>query len=93
MVGSTHEAMHRLFQHDPGVFARAFRTLELPFDTPAEVAVLTNDLTEIRPLEHRVDTLLRITSVHDDPFLLLVEAQGRQDPETEDTGRCPARTG
>lgn len=81
MVGSTHEAMHRLFQHDPGVFARAFRALELPFDDPAEVAVLTNDLTEIRPLERRVDTLLQITTVSGDPFLLLVEAQGRQDPD------------
>ncbi|MEU4836987.1 hypothetical protein [Nocardia testacea] len=79
MVGSAHEAMHRLFQHDPGVFARAFRALELPFGDPSEVAVLTNDLTEIHPLERRVDTLLRITPVVGAPFLLLVEAQSRKD--------------
>lgn len=81
MVGSAHEAMHRLVQDNPGVFARAFRVLGLPFDDPAEVAVLTNDLTEIRPLERRVDTLLRITTVREGPFLLLVEAQNKPDSD------------
>lgn len=81
MAGSPHEVMHRLFQHDPGVFARAFRALGLPFDDPAEVAVFTNDLTEIRPLERQVDTLLRITTVRDGAFLLLVEAQNKKDDD------------
>ncbi|NUP27787.1 MAG: hypothetical protein HOQ44_14025, partial [Nocardia sp.] len=81
MVGSPHEVMHRLFQHDPGIFARAFRALGLPFGDPEEVAVFTNDLTEIRPLERQVDTLLRITTVHDGAFLLLVEAQNKKDDD------------
>ena len=79
MVSASHEAMHRLFQHAPGVFARAFRVLGLPFGDPAEVAVVTNDLVEIRPLERQVDTLLRITPVEGEVFLLLVEAQRRKD--------------
>lgn len=81
MVGSPHEAMHRLIQDNPGVFARVFRALGLPFGDPAEVAVLTNDLTEIRPLERRVDTLLRITTMREGSFLLLVEAQNKKDPD------------
>ncbi|MGH8968023.1 MAG: hypothetical protein ACRDXB_22240, partial [Actinomycetes bacterium] len=43
--------------------------------------VFTNDLTEIHPLERRVDTLLQITTVREGPFLLLVEAQNKQDPD------------
>ncbi|MEV6279427.1 hypothetical protein [Nocardia sp. NPDC051832] len=77
MVSPQHEAMHRLFQHDPGTFARAFRTLGLPFPDPHEVALLSTDLTEPAPIERRADTILRIGSSHG-PFLLLVEAQRRQ---------------
>lgn len=80
MVGSQHEAMHRIFQHDPGMFARAFRALHVPLEDPLEVALLPTDLTEVRPLERRVDTLLRITTAAG-RFLLLVEAQGEDDPD------------
>lgn len=80
MVGSQHEALHRIFQHDPGMFARAFRELKVPLGVPSEVALLPTDLTEIRPLERRVDTLLRFTTSAG-RFLLLVEAQGECDPD------------
>ncbi|CAM4528947.1 hypothetical protein NONI108955_44845 [Nocardia ninae] len=79
MVGSQHEAMHRIFQHDPKMFARAFRALDVPLDDPTEVVLLPTDLTEVRPLERRVDTLLRFTTATGQ-FLLLVEAQGEDDP-------------
>ncbi|MEC3915615.1 hypothetical protein [Nocardia sp. CDC160] len=78
MVSARHEAMHRIFQHDPAMFARAFRALALPFPDPTEVTVLTTDLTEHRPLERRVDTLLRIATGQGE-FLLIVEAQGHSD--------------
>ncbi|WP_369633544.1 hypothetical protein [Nocardia sp. JMUB6875] len=78
MVSSKHEAMHRLFQSHPEVFERAFTALNLPFPKPLSVALLPNDLTEIEPLERRVDTLLRVDT-DEGPFLLLVEAQGRDD--------------
>lgn len=84
MVGSRHEAMHRIFQHDPGVFARAFHELKLPFATPERVELLPTDLTEIRPVERRVDTLLRITT-EEGPFLLIVEAQTSKDPGKADS--------
>ncbi|MFI6040742.1 hypothetical protein ACIA8C_03845 [Nocardia sp. NPDC051321] len=80
MVGSQHEALHRIFQHDPGMFARTFRELKVPLGVPSEVALLPTDLTEIRPLERRVDTLLRFTTSAG-RFLLLVEAQGECDPD------------
>ncbi|MGV9925882.1 hypothetical protein [Nocardia rhamnosiphila] len=84
MVGSRHEAMHRIFQHDPGVFARAFHELKLPFATPERVELLPTDLTEIRPVERRVDTLLRVTT-EEGPFLLIVEAQTSKDPGKADS--------
>ncbi|WP_069166371.1 hypothetical protein [Nocardia altamirensis] len=78
MVSSQHEAMHRLFQHDPGTFARAFRALHLPFPDPTEVILLSTDLTEPTPVERRADTVLRIETATG-PFLLLVEAQSKED--------------
>jgi hypothetical protein len=80
MVSSSHEAMHRIFQEDPGVFARTFRALGIPFDEPVSASLLPTDLTENRPLERRVDTLLRLDGeTSGSSFLLAVEAQGRKD--------------
>ncbi|MEV0260882.1 hypothetical protein AB0I49_05980 [Streptomyces sp. NPDC050617] len=79
MVSSSHEAMHRIFQEDPGIFARTFRALGIPFGDPVAVSLLPTDLTETKPLERRVDTLLRFDTAEDDGFLLAVEAQGKKD--------------
>ncbi|WP_308292523.1 hypothetical protein [Streptantibioticus ferralitis] len=51
----------------------------MPVAEKAAVEVVTPDVTEIRPLERRVDTVLRIQSPEDD-FVLAIEAQGRRDP-------------
>uniref|UniRef100_A0AAU3GS57 Rpn family recombination-promoting nuclease/putative transposase n=1 Tax=Streptomyces sp. NBC_01401 TaxID=2903854 RepID=A0AAU3GS57_9ACTN len=80
MVNSSHEAMHRIFQEDPGIFTRTFRTLGIPFPDTTEVSVLTTDLTETQPLERRLDTLLQVGTVDGRSYLLAVEAQGRKDP-------------
>jgi hypothetical protein len=79
MVSSSHEAMHRIFQEDPGIFARTFRALGLTFPDPVTVSLMPTDLTEIRPLERRLDTLLRIDSAWGGSHLLAVEAQGKKD--------------
>ncbi len=84
MVSSNHEAMHRLFQHDPGVFARATRALGLSFPDPISVEILTTDATEIKPLERRIDTVLRITT-SEGAYVLPIEAQGRKDQDKEST--------
>ncbi|MET7292269.1 hypothetical protein ABZS79_09000 [Streptomyces griseoloalbus] len=83
MVSSSHEALHRIFQQDPGLFARAARNLGVAFPPPISSTELSTDLTETQPLERRVDTLLRMDT-EDGSFLLAVESQGEPD------GRKPA---
>ncbi|WP_172607755.1 hypothetical protein [Streptomyces spongiicola] len=81
MVSSSHEAMHRIFQDHPGLFSGVSEVLGVDFAPPTSVTVLPTDLTETRPLERRVDTLLRLETEEDEPILLAVEAQGRRDPD------------
>ncbi|MFF2942356.1 hypothetical protein ACFVSQ_21165 [Streptomyces niveus] len=81
MVSSPHEAMHRIFQEYPGLFSRVSEVLGVAFSTPTSVAVLPTDLTESRPVERRVDTLLRLDTEHEEPLLLAVESQGKKDPD------------
>lgn len=78
MVNSPHEVMHRIFQEYPGLCAGVSKVLGLPFVPPRRVTVLPTDLTEIQPVERRVDTLLRFEG--DETFLLAVEAQSAKDP-------------
>jgi hypothetical protein len=60
MVSSPHEGMHRVFQKDPALLTRACQqVLHIPFPEPRDFAVMNADLTEIQPVERRVDTLLR----------------------------------
>lgn len=60
MVGSSHEALHRIFQKDPAVLTKALqRVLHVPFPEPREIVAMNVDLTEIEPVERRVDTLMR----------------------------------
>ncbi|NGO49190.1 hypothetical protein [Streptomyces ureilyticus] len=78
MIGSSHEALHRIFQKDPGLLTRACqRLLHIPFPEPREIAVLNADLTEIQPIERRVDTLLRVDT-DDGDYLLVIESQGKK---------------
>jgi hypothetical protein len=77
MVSASHEAMHRIFQEYPGLFAGVSKVLGLPSIQPSSVTVLPTDLTEVQPIERRVDTLLRFDG--DDPILLAVEAQSAKD--------------
>ncbi|MFG3495430.1 hypothetical protein [Streptomyces sp. NPDC047928] len=79
MVSSPHEAMHRIFQEYPKLFFGVSKVLGVAFAQPASIVVLPTDLTETRPVERRVDTLLRFETDDDGPFLLAVEAQGKRD--------------
>ncbi|GHI07866.1 hypothetical protein Scel_61870 [Streptomyces cellostaticus] len=79
MVGSSHEALHRIFQKDPALLTRALqKVLDVPFPEPREIAALNVDLTEIEPVERRVDTLLR-AETDEGTYLLVVESQGKVD--------------
>ncbi|MEU1491490.1 hypothetical protein ABZ456_14685 [Streptomyces sp. NPDC005776] len=79
MVSSPHEAMHRIFQEHPGLFSRVSELLGITISPPVSVTVMPTDLTENRPVERRVDTLLRLDTENDEPFLLAIEAQGKKD--------------
>ena len=79
MVSSSHEALHRIFQKDPALLTRALQSvLHIPFPEPREFAAMNVDLTEIEPVEKRVDTLLR-AETDDGAYLLVVESQGKPD--------------
>ncbi|MGQ7749825.1 hypothetical protein ACUN29_15210 [Streptomyces sp. WC2508] len=80
MVSSPHEAMHRIFQEYPGLFSRVSEVLGVDIPPPTSATALPTDLTEARPVERRVDTLLRIETEHDGSFVLAIEAQGKKDP-------------
>ncbi len=79
MVSPPHEAMHRIFQHDPGLFSRVSRYLGVDIPRPVTAAALPTDLTEASPVERRVDTLLRFDTAEQGAFLLAIEAQGKRD--------------
>jgi hypothetical protein len=79
MVTARHEAMHRIFQEDPGVFARAFKALGIPFPTPIAASVLSPDATERKPIERRIDSVIRFETDDSGPYLLAVEAQCQGD--------------
>ncbi|MFD3929502.1 hypothetical protein [Streptomyces sp. NPDC058614] len=81
MVSPPHEAMHRIFQEYPRLFTGVAEALDLEFTPPSSVTILPTDLTETRPVERRVDTLLRFDSDGDDSFLLAIEAQGKKVPD------------
>jgi hypothetical protein len=72
--------MHRVFQEDPGLFSRACnKLLGIDMPTPAAISIMSPDLTEIRPLERRADTVLRIDMADGCGYLLVIEAQGKKD--------------
>jgi hypothetical protein len=80
MVTSHHESLHRLFRDHPGAIQKVFHASGFTsFPEAAHVRLLPNDLTEIRPLERRVDTAMEIESVDGSAFILAVESQGRVD--------------
>ncbi|WP_225096389.1 hypothetical protein [Streptomyces sp. CoH27] len=79
MVSSSHEALHQIFQKDPTLLTKALqKVLHVPFPEPREFAALNVDLTEIEPVERRVDTLLR-AETDEGTYLLVVESQGKVD--------------
>jgi len=81
MVTSTHEASHRIFQEHPEVLTPVFEALGLPPPRKAVISALTPDATEIRPLERRVDSVLKVEPSEGDGFLVAIEAQTKRAPD------------
>lgn len=79
MVTSRHETAHRIFQERPELLGPIFEILGVPPPRNAVVEELPTDATETRPLERRVDSVLRVKPSDSETFLLAIEAQGRRD--------------
>jgi hypothetical protein len=77
MVSSAHEAIHQIFREDPGLFARALPKAGIALPEPTTIQLLDTDLTEIKPMARRVDTLMRVDTTDSGSYLLAVEAQGK----------------
>jgi hypothetical protein len=71
--------MHRIVRDHPEVVGGAFRTLGLDFPETVSTSVLHTDLTEIKPLERRADTVLHVEATGGAAFLLVIEAQRKPD--------------
>lgn len=67
--------MHRIFHHDSEMLGKTFHALGLSLPTPDTVSVISGDVTEFRPMERRIDTLLRCETADGEAYLVLVEAQ------------------
>jgi hypothetical protein len=83
MVTPQHEASHRIFQGGPELMSSVFGVLGMPLSKKTVVEVLSPDVTEIRPVERRIDSLLRVSQGEDgkDTFMLAIEAQMRPDKD------------
>ncbi|WOX11078.1 hypothetical protein [Streptomyces sp. N50] len=81
MVTSTHEATHRLFQEHPEALTLVFESLGIPPPTKSDFGSISPDATEIRPMERRVDTVLKFEPAMGESFLLAIESQTKKDPD------------
>lgn len=81
MVTATHEASHRLFQEHPEALIPVFEALGLPPPVKTDFHELSPDVTEIRPVERRADTVLMFEPDMGEHFVLAVEAQTKKDPD------------
>ncbi|MFI0239732.1 hypothetical protein [Streptomyces sp. NPDC016845] len=79
MVSSPHETMHHFFRKETAMMVRNFQRLfHVPFPEARDIAVLNTDLTEVTPVERRVDTLMRVDT-DEGNYLFAYESQGKRD--------------
>jgi hypothetical protein len=81
MVTSTHEVSHRIFAKHPEALAPLYEALGVPPPTKSDIREITPDATEIRPLERRVDTVLKVEPPEGEHYLLAIEAQTKRAPD------------
>ncbi|CAL9502766.1 hypothetical protein SUDANB140_03480 [Streptomyces sp. enrichment culture] len=73
------ESLHRLFRHDPGLFARVAPLLGIAIPDISNATVLFSGTGNRGSLACRGNTLLQLETAGQERFLLLIEAQDRQD--------------
>jgi hypothetical protein len=86
-----HEALHRIFQRDEALFARAVaRVFNVMVPAPDNVTVLGTDLTETEPMERRPDSVLQAEFMVEEAagrYILVIESQ--TDPDEDRRRRWP----
>jgi hypothetical protein len=82
MVTTFHEAAHRPFQEFAELIPQAFHALKIPLPDRVSTEVLTPDVTELAPVERRVDSVIRVRTepeaASSEEFILLIESQTRR---------------
>lgn len=79
MVKLPHEALHQVFRESPNLFAETIqRACGRDFPEIVESELIDSDLTEIKPIVRRPDTVIKAETTRG-PQLLVVEAQNRED--------------
>ncbi|MCP2335638.1 hypothetical protein [Actinomadura rupiterrae] len=77
-----HEALHRIFRCDGGLFARALKSYAgIDFPEIREVQEVDTILEESKSTVGEVDTALLVTTVESERHVAIVEAQGKIDPD------------
>ncbi|GAA2416023.1 hypothetical protein GCM10010404_87930 [Nonomuraea africana] len=75
MASLYHEALHRIFQEDTSLVARAFdRLLGAAIPEPRKISVVDSDLNECKAIVRRGDTLL-LVEADPDRYVVIVESQ------------------
>ncbi|MGW7383423.1 hypothetical protein [Streptomyces sp. NPDC054794] len=67
------------FQERPEILSPVFGVLGVPLSAKATVDAVSTDVTEARPLERRVDTVLCVGPSDGEDFLLAIESQSGKD--------------
>ncbi|GAB3279292.1 hypothetical protein GCM10027589_05740 [Actinocorallia lasiicapitis] len=79
MPDAPHESLHHPFREDPTLATRALLEVcgvDLRIEKVTELNV---DMTELSPLERRIDTVLKLEPADRPPFVMGVESQTRPD--------------
>lgn len=88
-----HEALHRIFQRDEALFARAVArvfNVPVPVPGPTDVTVLPTDLTETEPMERRPDSVLQAEFlVREQAAKYIVVIESQTDPDQQRRRRWP----
>jgi hypothetical protein len=73
--------MHRIFRDHPEVIDQTFRVLDFKFPETKATSLMDTDVTEIRPIERRVDTVMKVETKDGGSFILVFEAQRKVDAD------------
>ncbi|CAM5307436.1 MULTISPECIES: hypothetical protein [Streptomyces] len=80
MVSPPHEAMHRIFRHDPDLFGRLAPRLGIAVPPIVETTPLLSAVDGSSPVACSRNTQLHVRTAGQEEFQLLIEAQDRRDP-------------